>query len=267
MHDNFNRKIDYLRISVTDRCNLRCHYCMPQEGIQLKKHQEIISSEEIFHVVKIAVEDCGFTKIRLTGGEPLLRHGIVDLVKMLAGITGIEDLAMTTNGILLEKFAADLKHAGLNRVNVSLDTMDAKRFFAATRGGNILEVFKGITTALTAGLTPLKINCVVEQSSDEEDARAVKQYASEKGITVRFIQRMDFIKGIFRKIEGGQAGDCVTCNRLRLLSDGRILPCLFSDKTFSIKELGIYKALLEAIKHKPERGNPCLAKWMVSVGG
>lgn len=267
MRDNFDREINYLRVSVTDRCNLRCVYCVPEEGVELKKHQDVLSFEEIFKIVKTAVEDFNFNKVRLTGGEPLMRRDIVSLVAMLSKIQGLNDLSMTTNGILLAKYAYQLARAGLKRVNVSLDTINKERFYLTTRGGNILGVLQGIDAALAAGLIPLKINCVVKASSREEDAQAVRKYAVEKGVQVRFIKQMDFNRGVFYKITDGQAGECSICNRLRLLSDGRILPCLFSDKTFSTRKLGVYDALTQAIRYKPEKGRPCLAKWMVNIGG
>ena len=124
MIDNYARKINYLRISVTDRCNLRCRYCMPEEGIKLLKHEDILSFEEIVDLTKIAV-DMGVTKVRLTGGEPLVRHGIIKLAEAIGNIDGIEDFAMTTNGLLLAQYAQSLADAGLNRVNISLDTTDA----------------------------------------------------------------------------------------------------------------------------------------------
>ncbi len=134
MFDRFNRTINYLRISVTDRCNLRCRYCMPEEGIKLLRHEDILSFDEITGFTEVAVKH-GVNKVRITGGEPLVRKGIVTLVKMIADIEGINDLSMTTNGVLLKDFAADLKTAGLHRVNISLDTTDPERFAYITRGG------------------------------------------------------------------------------------------------------------------------------------
>ncbi|HFB61706.1 MAG TPA: radical SAM protein, partial [Bacteroidetes bacterium] len=160
MLDRYNRKINYLRISVTDRCNLRCTYCMPASGIKLIPHDEIISFEEIREIVRQGVRD-GISKVRLTGGEPLVRKGIVELVHMIASIPGVKDLAMTTNGILLEQFARPLAEAGLTRVNISLDTLSEKRYAEITRGGDIHKVFRGIEAARAAGLSPIKINCVV----------------------------------------------------------------------------------------------------------
>lgn len=266
MLDNFGREINYLRISVTDRCNLRCFYCMPKDGIQLAAHDDILSFEEIINIVKIAVE-LGVNKVRLTGGEPLLRKGVVDLVKMLSEIKGINDLAMTTNGILLAEYASPLVSAGLKRVNVSLDTVKPRRFGEITGGGDIVQVLAGINAALEAGLLPLKINCTIKSSPDEEDAQAVKEYAAKKGIEVQFIPLMDFASGTFQAIGEKKGGDCKTCSRLRLLSNGKVLPCLFSDRVFDTKTLGVKEALKQAILHKPEKGLPCTHRWMCSVGG
>ena len=136
MFDSYKRKIDYLRISVTDRCNLRCTYCMPAEGIQMLRHEDILSYDEITEVIREAVA-LGVDKVRITGGEPLVRKGIVNLVAMISAIPGIRDLAMTTNGILLSDHAYELKAAGLHRVNISLDTTDPEEFRRITRGGDI----------------------------------------------------------------------------------------------------------------------------------
>src|SRR5450759_933453 len=157
MLDRFDRNINYLRISVTDRCNLRCSYCMPEEGIQLLRHADILTFDEITQFTRVAVEN-GVTKVRITGGEPLVRKGVTALVRMISDIEGIEDLSMTTNGVLLNQFAVDLKNAGLQRVNISLDTIDPEKFKAITRTGDINDVFEGITAAKNAGLSPVKIN-------------------------------------------------------------------------------------------------------------
>ena len=146
MLDSFGRTIDYLRVSVTDRCNLRCTYCMPAEGVPLLRHEDILTFEEIAEVVRAAAA-MGIGKIRLTGGEPLVRRGIVDLVRMLAAIPAIRDLSMTTNGTLLAGYAQRLAEAGLRRVNVSLDAVDAARYAAITRGGDVRQVLAGIAAA------------------------------------------------------------------------------------------------------------------------
>ena len=161
MLDPFNRNINYLRISVTDRCNLRCRYCMPETGIKLVPHENILSFEEIRDFVRVGV-GLGIRKVRLTGGEPLVRKGIVQLVEMLAATPGIKDLGMTTNGILLDRYATDLAAAGLHRVNISLDSLDAGNFKYITRVGQLDSVLSGIEAAQEAGLNPVKINCVVK---------------------------------------------------------------------------------------------------------
>ena len=155
MFDRFNRSIDYLRISVTDRCNLRCRYCMPEKGIRLLKHEDILSFDEMAEFTKVAVRK-GIKKVRITGGEPLVRKGIVTLVSMISEIDGIKDLSMTTNGILLRNFASDLKKAGLHRVNISLDTIDPVKFSYITRDGKITDVLDGINAAKDAGFCLLK---------------------------------------------------------------------------------------------------------------
>jgi len=169
MFDSYKRSINYLRVSITDRCNLRCVYCMPEEGIQLIHHKDILSYEEIIEVIKEGIS-LGITKVRITGGEPLVRKGVVSLVEMISSLKGIKDFGMTTNGILLEEFANDLFKAGLSRINISLDTIDREKYSQITRGGEIEKVFAGIEAAKKAGISPIKINCVVKNSSLEPDA-------------------------------------------------------------------------------------------------
>lgn len=266
MYDSFNRKINYLRISVTDRCNLRCQYCMPAEGIKPMDHAEILRFEEIIEVARFAIEH-GVSKIRITGGEPLVRKGIVSLVEMLAKLPGLNDLGMTTNGILLNRFALQLAEAGLNRVNVSLDTIDPVRYNQITRLGNIEDVFRGIEAAQEAGLLPVKINCVVDQSSDEADAQEVKAFCEKNGLQVRFIPRMDLETGQFSVVEGGDGGHCSTCNRMRLTANGDLKPCLFSDLAFNVRNLGVEAAYLEAIKQKPACGSINHTNQFHNIGG
>ncbi len=266
MIDGFGRKINYLRISVTDRCNLRCRYCMPEEGIKLLRHEDILSFEEIVEVTKTAVA-MGITKVRLTGGEPLVRHGIINLVEAIANINSIADFAMTTNGLLLARYAQSLAEAGLHRVNVSLDTTDAKRYRQFTRCGDIEQVFAGIEAAQTAGLNPIKLNCVVGDFSDESDAQSVKEFGLANDMQVRFIRMMHFETGCFSVVEGGDGGDCERCNRLRLSSDGKIRPCLFSDISFDTRLLGPRQAIQQAVAEKPKAGGPCEHNWMHGIGG
>jgi cyclic pyranopterin phosphate synthase len=267
MLDRFKRDINYLRVSVTDRCNLRCEYCMPEEGIELISRDEILSIEEIAEVVKVGAEKIGIKKIRLTGGEPLVRKGIVDLVGMIAGINGIEELSMTTNATLLPEFAADLRRAGLDRVNISLDTLSPGEYRRVTRGGEIQKVFDGIRAARDAGLTPIKINVVKTESMNEDDLAEIKEFCRKEDLEIRHITLMNLKQGTFSKVEGGSSGDCATCNRLRLMANGNIKPCLFSNEGFNIREHGIENAFLKALNIKPERGETSDNHQFYNIGG
>jgi len=273
--DGFQRGIDYLRISVTDRCNLRCVYCMPPDGVPLVSHQDILSYEEILLVVRAAVE-IGMDKIRITGGEPLVRAGIVDLVRMISRVEGIRDISMTTNGILLSKYAEKLAEAGLQRINVSLDTMRPERFRQITRTGDLADTLRGLEAASEAGLNPIKINVVPLQGINDDEIRDFARMTLEKGWHVRFIELMP-LKGtaglipanlLYREIETlgrlephyGMAGNgaakyfrlpgaggtlgfitpvsepfCSRCNRLRLSASGTLLPCLFSTDGIDVR--------------------------------
>ncbi len=266
MLDPFKRDINYLRISVTDRCNLRCTYCMPETGISLLKHEDILSFEEIIEVVNVAVQS-GIRKVRVTGGEPLVRKGVTSLIESIAHIEGINDLSLTTNAVLLEEFAKPLADAGLHRLNISLDTCDPDRYAAITRGGDIRKVVRGIVAAQKAGLHPIKINCVINQTSDEPDALGVKEFCKNAGLEVRFIHRMRLDKGEFSVVEGGSGGDCPQCNRLRLTADGKIKPCLFSDLEFDVRRLGPFHAITQAIQSKPECGTFSRNNQFHNIGG
>jgi cyclic pyranopterin phosphate synthase len=187
--DNYSRAINYLRISVTDRCNLRCTYCMPPEGIPWQPHESILSFEEIEAVTRAAAE-LGISKVRLTGGEPLVRLGIASLVRVLARIPGVDDLAMTTNGILLPRHAEELAEAGLRRVNISLDTLRPERFERITRLGHIEDVFAGIEAAQQAHLDPVKINMVVVRGVNDDEVLDLARKTRDDGWNVRFIEWM-----------------------------------------------------------------------------
>lgn len=266
MLDRYNRKINYLRISVTDRCNLRCQYCMPESGIKLMAHKDILSYDEITEVAREAAL-LGVDKIRITGGEPLVRRGITELVRMIANIDGIKDIGMTTNGILLPQFATELKQAGLHRVNISLDSMDPEKYKVITRVGSLEEVIKGIDAAQEAGLTPVKINCVVKENGFEPEAQRVQDFTNSKGIQIRFIPEMDLHKGSFGEVIGGTGGHCASCNRLRLTPNGMVKPCLFSDQIYNVRELGARNALLRAIENKPKCGSSSQKSSFYNVGG
>ena len=187
MQDAYGRTIRYLRISVTDRCNLRCRYCMPPSGMPEKLgHESILRNEEIVEVAKVAA-GLGINKIRLTGGEPLVRKGIVELVAQLAAIPGIEDLAMTTNAVMLDTMAAPLKAAGLRRINVSLDTLNPERFKEMTRGGDLSRVLKGLEEAERVGIWPIRLNSVLIGGENDSEIRDLAELTRTKGYDVRFI--------------------------------------------------------------------------------
>jgi cyclic pyranopterin phosphate synthase len=191
--DRFGRQHTYVRISVTDRCNYRCVYCLPAEGMSWMPRDDLLSYEEIARIVRVMAE-MGVRRVRLTGGEPTIRRDIVQLVRAVASIPGIEDVAMTTNGHLLAPMASALKDAGLTRVNVSLDTLDAARFAKVTRGGRLDAVLAGIEAARVAGLLPIKINMVVMAGENDDEvvsmARAWMPHAADT--VVRYIEYMPF---------------------------------------------------------------------------
>ncbi len=188
MKDGHGRTIDYLRISLTDRCNFRCIYCMPAEGVQQLGHGEILRIEEIERAVHVAA-GMGIRSVRLTGGEPLVRLGVVDLVRAIADVPGIENVSMTTNGVLLPKMADDLKAAGLSRVNISLDTLDEAQFKQITRCGELKQALDGIDAALEAGFNPVKINAVTVRSLNQ-DYLAFAKLSMDRPLHVRFIEYM-----------------------------------------------------------------------------
>ncbi|PIS29334.1 radical SAM protein [Candidatus Saganbacteria bacterium CG08_land_8_20_14_0_20_45_16] len=266
MLDRFNREIYYLRISVTDRCNLRCTYCMPEAGIKLKSHQEILSFEEIEELVKTAVR-LGFYKFRLTGGEPLVRRGIVQLVQKIAQINGVKTLAMTTNGLLLDKYAKELKAAGLSRLNISLDSLKPDRYKEITRGGDLNQVLAGIKAAGEAGFTKTKLNVVIIDGFNEDEKENLKEFAADNNMKVRFIKKMDLKSGDYYGVEGGDGGNCSICNRLRVTADGKIRSCLFSDDEINLRQEGFEAGLKKAIANKPKKGHKSLKREMIQIGG
>jgi len=189
LRDTFERVIDYMRISITDRCNLRCVYCMPEKGVKLFEHKEILAYEEITRVVGIAAS-LGVRKIRLTGGEPLIRKNISWLIASLKAIKGIEDISLTTNGIILEKYAKKLADSGLNRINISLDTLRPERYREITRGGDITSVLKGIDAAEEAGLLPIKIKMVPIRNLNDDEIPDFARMTLTTPRHVRFIEFM-----------------------------------------------------------------------------
>ncbi|NIK76910.1 cyclic pyranopterin phosphate synthase [Paenibacillus castaneae] len=187
--DRYGRVHDYLRISVTDRCNLRCLYCMPEEGMEFTESANLLSYDQIVEVVEAGAA-LGISKLRITGGEPLIRPGLDDLISRLSSINGIRDIALTTNGIFLAKQAEALRKAGLNRVNISLDTLDAARFRFIARSGELKRVMEGIEAAAAVGFNPIKLNCVLLKEVNEDEIAAFLKLAYEQPMHVRFIEYM-----------------------------------------------------------------------------
>ncbi len=267
LFDAFQRKITYLRISVTDKCNLRCTYCRPAEGVRLVRHEDILSLEEIYEAAMYAV-GMGVDKIRLTGGEPLVRKNIEFLVEMIGRLRGVRDFGMTTNGILLPAFADKLKSCGLKRVNISLDSLKNDRYKEITRGGELGLALDGIEAAKAAGLTPVKLNCVVIPGVNEDEREDFLEFGERKKIEVRFIRRMDLASGERYGIESDTTvGQCQLCNRLRLTSTGELKPCLFSEYNVNIRQLGIERAFELALRNKPEFGRTNGRDLMHEIGG
>jgi len=266
MYDSFNREISYLRISVTDRCNLACMYCMPEQVKGASGGNQILDFEEIANIVRTLVP-LGISKIRLTGGEPLVRKGLDELVGMISSIEGMREITMTTNGILLAGMAHRLVSAGLDRVNISLDTLDPERYREITRGGDIRQVKKGIEAAIIAGLNPVKINCVITPDTTSQEIENLKEFSHLKGLGLRFIRQMSLGSGKFWKVEGGEGGHCQKCNRIRLTADGRFIPCLFSEKEYDIKEYGIEGAFIRTLQEKPEKGRVNSRSTFYGIGG
>lgn len=282
MKDTFGRSIDYLRLSVTDRCNYRCVYCMPEEGICKRTHAEILSIEELFEIASAAVS-CGVTKIRLTGGEPLVRRGIVELCRLLHTLPGLKELTMTTNAALLPPVAKQLKDAGLSRLNISLDTLDAGRFAAITRRGRLDEALAGLRAAQDAGFSNTKINAVLLGGMNEADLAPLAALTMTSPVSVRFIELMPMgpcahwpkerflpADAVLRALPELQFVDtdgvaeryrlpgavgtvglirpmscrfCSRCSRLRVTADGRMKPCLHSGEEILLR--GLHGAALQ----------------------
>jgi len=335
LSDTFHRPINYLRISVTDRCNLRCIYCLPPEGIDLLPQGDILTYEEIARIACLATE-MGINKVRLTGGEPLVRAGLNRLVSLLAEIPGIDDISLTTNGILLKDYAAELKQAGLKRVNVSLDSLRRDVFKRITRHDKLNDVLRGIEAAKDAGLNPVKVNMVVMKGVNDNEVVDFARLSVNQGWHVRFIELMPFVRdnppdghsvggkanhspafvsvaeikqrlkelgtlepslaiagngparyfrlphatGTIGFIAPVSQHFCFSCNRLRLTAEGKLRPCLLSDREVDL--LGplrsgasaedMKKIITEAIKSKPRKhelscGRGSKKRLMSQLGG
>jgi cyclic pyranopterin phosphate synthase len=189
MFDKFDREINYLRVSITDRCNLHCNYCRPKEGISLKGHADILRYEEIIRIVSIAVK-MGLIKVRITGGEPLVRRGFIEFIAALKKINGLQDISLTTNGILLEQYAQDIFDAGIHRINISLDSLNKEKYFQITNGGSLDAVLRGIAKAEQIGFSPIKINAVAIKGFNDDEVLDFAKLAVDKPFQVRFIELM-----------------------------------------------------------------------------
>ena len=268
MLDRFDREISYLRVSVIDRCDHRCVYCMPESGVGLKKHEEILSYEQIEVIAREAVE-LGIRKIRLTGGEPLLRRNIEYLVGQLSHIDGLDELCMTTNGTRLAEMAELLKKNGLTRVNVSMDSLDAEKYSRTTRGGKLEQVLKGIDAAIDAELTPIKINMVILEDTSEADVREMQNFCERKGLSLQKIMQFSLYDrhDLSTRLHAERPPGCVTCNRLRLTADGFLKPCLFSEDEIKVDFGDIKGSIQKAVRLKPENGSACKNRGMSQIGG
>lgn len=265
MHDSSNRLIDYLRISVTDRCNLRCTYCMPPEGVEKKRHDQLLSLEDLALAARAAAS-LGVSKIRLTGGEPLVRHGIVHLVSLIAAIPAITSLGMTTNGTLLAPLAAELKAAGLMSINISLDTLDPGRYRELTRGGDIREAIAGVQAAAALGF-PLKINMVVFPETTPDEIASMRRFAESLGAR---LQRIAAYTLVDEKQDGHgmeRPPKCATCNRIRLTSDGMLRPCLRSSLEVRFDPKHPEESIRQAVLAKPPCGGLCDDRTIAQIGG
>ena len=268
MFDTYNRRINYLLVSVTDRCNLRCTYCMPEAGIELKSHADILTYEKIVRIVAAAAK-MGIHKVRLTGGEPLVRKNISFLVHELKGIPWISEVSMTSNGTLLDRQAAELKLAGLDRLNISLDTLDAGKYRRITRNGEIEKAFAGIAAAQLAGFRATKINMVLIPGFNENEVEAMKNFCRENSLLLQRIHHYSLydLKTAQHELAAERPLCCNVCNRLRLTADGKLKPCLFSDREFAVDFADIPACLEKAIQAKPHHGVSCRNRENWQIGG
>lgn len=292
MRDTYARNITYLRLSVTDLCNLRCRYCMPEEGVCKKDHSAICSVEELVEITRQAVA-CGVEKVRLTGGEPLVRRGILEICRGIAAIGGVRELCLTTNGVLLPQLAAPLRQAGVTRLNISLDTLRPDRFAYITRIGRLEDVLRGMEAARDAGFTNTKINVVLMKGFNDDEIGDFVALTRKDPVEVRFIELMPIGQGAreqflparavldacpglepaqpngvarrYRLPDGaGMVGliqpmsrhFCSECNRIRVTADGKLKPCLHSDQELPLRGLAgeeLRRAIREGIRAKPQR--------------
>jgi cyclic pyranopterin phosphate synthase len=251
--DSFNRKIDYLRLSVTDRCNMRCIYCMPSVGIKLIDKKEIMFFEEILKAATI-LSEMGIRKIRITGGEPLVRDGIIDLIKQIKKIENIADISITTNGILLNEYLDELYKIPVQGINISLDTLDRQKYKEITRGGEINQVLNAISNSINIGIKSVKINVVITSLLDEEDITGFVKMTLDKPVHVRFIEMMQPASG-----DGSSENiECSIISGINSLEFNNLKPVSPShdfnalDTIFSVmKKIGEYNAVNDKIGSGP----------------
>jgi cyclic pyranopterin phosphate synthase len=268
MFDTYNRRINYLRVSVTDRCNLRCTYCMPEAGIQLKRHADILPYEKIVSIVAAAAK-MGIHKIRLTGGEPLVRKNIAFLVRELKAVPGVSEVSMTSNGMLMDLLAVELKQSGLDRLNISLDTLDAGKYRKITRNGDIERVFAGIHAARKAGFASTKINMVLIPEFNDNEVEAMGKFCLENDLILQRIHHYSLqdMKIARQELAAERPLSCHVCNRLRLTADGKLKSCLFSDREFAVDFTDIPASLEKAVQAKPRHGVACRSRENWQIGG
>ena len=266
MLDKFGREITYLRISVTDRCNFRCTYCAPGEDVTFHPRGGILSLESMARVAAAGAE-LGIRKVRLTGGEPLVRRNVPELVSQISRIPGIEHIAMSTNGALLSRYATELRYAGLSSVNISLDTLDPEEFERIARRGRLEDVLAGVDAAISVGFSPIKINMVIAPHTKEAEIEMMQEFCKARGLTLQLIAhyRLDIDKHSEHRFD--RPPNCAECNRLRLTADGVLKPCLHSDIEVPVNLDDPQASLREAIRLKPAAGTTCRNRTMVSIGG
>jgi GTP 3',8-cyclase len=265
LRDSFDRPIRYLRVSVTDRCNLRCVYCAPPEPVRRLRDEELLPLGDVARIARAAAS-LGVDKLRLTGGEPLVRPGLIGLVAELSGIEGLATLCMTTNGTLLAPLAADLKSAGLDSLNVSLDTLDPDRYERLTGGGSLADALDGIDAALRVGI-PVKLNIVVPGAGETGEAEEVERYARARGATSQRILRYDLAAKKLDDPRFDRPPPCACCDRIRLLANGYLKPCLHSDIAIPVDMDRIEESLRSCVGMKPERGGVCTTLAIGQIGG
>ena len=241
---------------------------MPGAPFVYKSHSDILSYEQIESLVKVSAK-MGITKVRLTGGEPLVRKDIEQLVAKLAVIEGIDEVCMTTNGSLLAAMAVKLKRSGLARVNISVDSLDADRYRKITRGGDLHQVIAGVDAAIKAKFAPVKINMVILDDTTEKEIETMNAFCGQRGLQLQKIMQFSlYDRGdLSRRFHTQRPPKCSRCDRLRLTADGFLKPCLFSDSEVRVNFDDIAESVLEAVAKKPENGSSCRNRLMNQIGG